>query len=500
MKYDKRVGVILFAVLIAIALINEFYITQPVISDSDFTTYIIVPMLMLPLFALFMLKENLIPRVRGNDIIIGTCIFALLLVLILFLRIYLSYLFVDMRVDMLLFPLMIAALAALLFGAGNITRFRAIMLYSIFASPALLLWLGSANNSFILANTLVVYSALKLIFIHAAYIAPMTIKANNYSIGIGQTCIGIGVLIGTIMFLAPLAYLYDGKPLRKLAWVASGFGLMLILNVTRMLGISMAWFTYGPSNTILTVHSFAGILLFYISIIAMVMLAGRYGLTFPHAKKRTARPRGSRPPYFSIAVAVLITLVYVFMLSDYYSASIIPPLALYGHVPFNVAQAEGLVNAMTSQNSFSIEVIQNYVSNTIEARATNATYNASAPIAILISDSGVNYLPELLRNNTVAGRETFFSNSSLVENIYYVISHGNGFVLYTETMPYYYPNGTSTSENIYAIVPAKVTSPDIMCINYYNTFYTYAASLFDSDSYRAKMSSAYCTVQKLVNP
>ncbi len=505
MRYSKNIGIMLFAALIAFALLNEFLITPLAISDSDFTTYSIVILLMLPLFALFMLKENFLPEVTAKDIIAGILAFLLLFLLIFILRVRLSYLFVDMRVDMLLFPLLIASLAMLLFGIKNLNRFRAIMVYSIFASPALLLWLASANGGFVAANTLVIYEIVKLGFPHAVYSAPMTITANGYSVGIGQTCVGIGILIGIVMFLAPLAYLYDGKAPRKALWMASGFLLMLLLNFLRMLGIAVSWFFFGPSNTIIAIHLFAGILLFYIAIIAMVLLSGKYGLAFPAAKKRAKRPERSKQNRLylvGIFLAIAVAIAYYLLLSDYTGAHILSPLSVYQHGTFNASRLNGFVAMVSNQSNFDITAIQDTAQNSVVIAASNATFSRTDPIAMLVTSSLINDLPYLLTNTTIVGEMTFFSNDSTTQSVYYLESYGRSFMLFNEIIPYTYPNGTTTSIGVYAVVPANGTSASIHCSNYYNAPYTSIINFANPVSHNswagARIVSAYCIIKKLV--
>ncbi len=511
MVYDRRVAVILFAVLIAASLLDSLSITSLAISDSDFTTYIIVPMLMLPLFALFMLKERIEPHVGRRDVAVGIVIFAVLALLTVFLRAQLSYLFSDLHVEMLLFPLLLLSLAALLFGIRNLNRFKAIAIYSLFASPALLLWMASLNSAFVVANTLAIYGALSLFFHNAAYIAPLTITANGYSVGIGETCVGIGILIGTVLFLAPLAYLYDGKLSSKALWVASGFGLMLLLNLLRMLGIAFAWFFYGPSNAILTVHLFAGILLFYIAIVVMILLSGRYGLRMPlpvRRKEKRARPgaaarsNGTRFYLAGIAAAVAVTAVYLLLLSDYPGVQVVSPLVVYDRVGFNASGLDGLVNTISNESSFNVSIFQDTQDEYILMTFSNATFNQSAPIEVLLLSSRIDELRALTNNTTVTGELTFFSTSGLTQRVYSLSSDGYGFLLYNEVEPYAFANGSSTSVAIYAVLPENRTSSGITCQGYYNAPYTEMINAPDPRSYNstadAEMTSAYCIIERMV--
>ena len=96
-------------------------------------------MLMIPLFALFMMKENIAPKTDMRSLALGAILFLLFIVLGQYFRNYLSYLFFSYRIDMLLFPIAIFSLAALLFGSGNLKKFSFLAIYALFASPLLLL-------------------------------------------------------------------------------------------------------------------------------------------------------------------------------------------------------------------------------------------------------------------------------------------------------------------------------------------------------------------------
>ncbi|MCL5419450.1 MAG: exosortase/archaeosortase family protein [Candidatus Marsarchaeota archaeon] len=504
MFYDKRKGIVIFTILVTVALLNSFFITPLTISDSDFSTYIIVPLMLLPLLALFTLKERIIPDVRKRDLLTGAAVFALLVLITIYLRVNLSYLFTSLHIDMLLFPMMIAALAIPLFGVRNISRFKVLSVYALFASPVVLLWLSSVNSGFVIGNTLVIYGIVGHIFHNVGYTAPITITANSYSVGIGSTCVGIGVLVGIVMFLVPVAYLYDGRLSRKALWVASGFALVLGLNILRMLGIAIAWFAYGPSNAILTIHLFAGVLLFYLSIIIMLLLSGRFGLRFPaEGKGGKARIRMGGVYKAGIALAIAFTIIYFMLSSDYPSVSIISPLVLYNQVGFNASNINPVSGAAVNQSGLGEVAIQNNEENNLYIELTNSTFNASAPIAMLVMPKSSGETAALLRNSTLLGSMTFLGNAGNVQTVYMVASAGRSLLLYAETIPYVFPNGTSTVASIYAVLPANRTSSGIRCYQSYDVPYTALINALNPDAYNATANSriigAYCIVRRLVS-
>ena len=206
---------IILSISIALLLLNNLISTPMSISDTDPSTYIIVPMLMLIPFSLFMYKSNIKAKVDNKDIIIGIFGFALFLAG----SIYINFIFPvtagSFKANMVLFPLAIGSFAAILFGMENVHKFWPMMLYSIFASPVLLMPLFNVNLQFSSLNTQVIYHLLNIFYQNVSYSAPITINFNGTLIGIGEACAGIGAIIALVMFMLPIAYFYDGKAKQK---------------------------------------------------------------------------------------------------------------------------------------------------------------------------------------------------------------------------------------------------------------------------------------------
>lgn len=311
MRYNgAALGAILLAALIAIALATSFYVTPLVISDTDPATYIIIPMLMLPLFALFFAKEPIRPEVKGPDIAIGVLLFVFLFLLASYLRSALSYLFLVYRVDLLLFPLLIAAFIVLIFGLRNLRRFAPLLIYALFASPLLLLPIINSNASFAALNTQIVYGILSAPIRNLTYAPPITLIANGYRIGIGESCVGIGILIATVMLLIPVAYLYEGKLRSKALWVVFGAFLLFMLNVLRMTLIAGLWILDGPTAALSTIHVFAGILLFYLAIVVAILVSSKFGLRLVPKRRKEAKASYSS---LGIVIAVVLAITYLIL-------------------------------------------------------------------------------------------------------------------------------------------------------------------------------------------
>ncbi|MDE1870535.1 MAG: hypothetical protein KGH71_06210, partial [Candidatus Micrarchaeota archaeon] len=122
----NKLGIYFFVLAIVVALINPFLITNPNIDNADPSSYIIVPIVMLPLLAAFVFKKRIVPRVERSDIVAGVAVFFLFMLLVLMLQLFLPYYFLGYRLDMLVLPIAIASFAILLFGVKNLSNFKSV--------------------------------------------------------------------------------------------------------------------------------------------------------------------------------------------------------------------------------------------------------------------------------------------------------------------------------------------------------------------------------------
>ena len=383
------------------------------ISDTDPSTYVIVPILMLPLLVLFSLKTDPEPKVKKKDIIFGVSAFVLFIFLTILMRIYLSFLFLSFRMDMLLFPLAIAAAVSLLFGSANIQKFKSAMLYSLLASPLVLLPIINASGAFVQSNTLMIYGMIKLLIGSAQYIAPITISVNGYSIGIGASCVSLGIFIAVVLFLLPIAYLYDGKGSRKIAWVASGAILLLVLNLIRMFAITFAWFSYGPNSTILLIHSFIGMLLFYLVIVLMVLISKFYGLKISSSgQKRKRKLVNANISGLAIFATIVLLALYFYLTLNYSTSLRISSTALSNRVAFNHNNVEisRPIADILSKNNFTSFFMASKNGSYAVYSLSNKTINATSPIVLMVTSAGWDLASLLGQNNTIIGWAWIFQH------------------------------------------------------------------------------------------
>lgn len=499
MKYDKRIGILILTVLVIVLIINPLRITSLTISDTDPTTYVIVPLMMLPLLTLFMAKNDLKINVRRRDIAIGIALFALLVALEVYLRATLSYLFLTYGIEMLIFPLGIASLIILLFGLSNINRFKVLLVYCILASPIILMSITGLNSWFSTANSVLIYHVSQLFSHSISYIPPITMTANGNTIAIGNSCVGVAAIIALVLFLVPVAYLYDGKLKRKALWIAAGFILILFLNVLRMLFIALEWLLSGPSNAILTIHLFAGVLLFYASIIIMVLLAGRFGLTFPKPRKRTLKERPATSSGLNILVAVILALIW-FLLTIDYSSSYLLSSNLVSHSPFNASAGpiDSFINStLHVQNSTDIVVISNNGTLT-GISITNSTILSSEPLAAILSYRPIDLSKGYYPNNTVIRGSYSFMDRGSTSTMSYITVNDSGFFIYHAISPYGLYNDTVSNPTLYMVLPEYLLRNESCSYDTGASYLMNAQHIFENRTTVSQLKKAYCTVSAMV--
>jgi exosortase/archaeosortase family protein len=354
----KILGIAVLFVASLLASINSIAASSLSVLDTDASTYVIVVMLMLFVFMLFSLKEDLRFEYEPGNIICAIAVFAVYLLLLSYSRVALSFAFQSYRMDALLFPLLLIAMITALFGLDGIRKTRYMVAYAVFASPIILLPILSLNNAFSRVNAAIVYGLLKAVGIPVSNVGLVISAGNASSITISTTCVSLGIFAALAMFLLPVAYLYEGDARSKALWLCSGCGLMLLLNVLRMFGLSLIWVYYGIGAAASTFHAFAGQILFYIVIIVAVLLAYKYGLHVKKVKKakgkRGARMQGNLMVPAALAIAFGVVALF---LSSQYGTAVYAPALFFDR---NMSISNAAVNAaeLKSLESAGANIVQ----------------------------------------------------------------------------------------------------------------------------------------------
>jgi exosortase/archaeosortase family protein len=497
-----------FAVSIALLIANSLATTNFTILDTDPSTYIVIPMLMLIFFPFFYMKENIEISRNMKDLIIGASGFIIYIIATAYIRFLYPLETLSFKTDMLLLPLAIISLIAMIFGISNIKKFKVIIIYSVFASPLLLMPLFNLNLNFASMNTQLVYYTLKIFEKSVAYTAPTIITFNGIGISIGETCAGIGAIIGLIMLLIPIAYLYDGKIISKIYWILSGFLIMIVLNIFRMFSIAIMWIGLNLDITATYIHDFAGVFIFYISIVVMILIIGRYKLEFPKQKrnKKIKNKIKNMSSVYAYAVVIAFSLIYFIMTLNYANYTVIAPQNFTNEYLLNFSNSEihnvfyNIGNNLDSEGyKYSIMPINNFSAAII---ASNSTFNSTNSIMILITTNR-GYTDYLLnnQNNSIEADNIYLDDEGHESEIYFIKSDGLIFLVVKSSLIGLSYTGNATEIDAYTIIPGNSLQSGLKCS--YDALNTELYSLFFSSIYNnseySKMNSAYCISDKMLN-
>ena len=371
-----------------LASINSIAVSNLNVLDTDPSTYVIVVVLMLFVFMFFSLKEDLKFEYEKKNILYATAVFVIYLLLLSYFRVALSYAFQSYRVDALLFPSLLTSMIMALFGINGIKKMKYLIVYSVFASPSILLPILSLNNAFAMVNAAVVYGLLKAVGMPVSNAGLVISVGNASSVTISTTCVSLGIFAAIVMFLIPVAYLYEGKAKPKALWLCSGCFLLLVLNILRMFGLSLIWIYYGINSAENTFHAFAGQILFYITIIIMVLLAYKYGLYVKKVKKDKGRSKKVERLQMNLIAPVVVAIAFgavAFLLSSQYSTATYAPAIFFDR---NMSIRNSAVNAAefrsinnTGANVMQIGNLQSGSLFVLQGNSTNSsTYVIATPL------------------------------------------------------------------------------------------------------------------------
>ncbi len=493
MRVGKGFGLIAFTALLLVLLIFSISITQQYVSDIDASTYVIVPMLMLPIFAVFMFKhsDRIVPKVDAKSIVLGTVLFAVFIIMILDLRAYLGPLFFSYRMDMLLLPIAIAALATLIFGSDNLDRFVWIAIYALAASPLLLLPVINMNLNFASANSLAIYYSAKVFFNGVTFISPITVAYNGHQISIGNSCIGIGALIALVLLLLPIAYFLDGSNRKKLLWVLSGFLLLVLLNFIRMLAITFAWFKYGPNQSILDVHAVVGQIIFYAVVLVMIFVAGKYGLSYP--KIGLGRRRRSYNAA-AISIAVIFSVLYLFISASYSGSTPISITSISQNASLNWKSAGVLYSTYLTYPGVAYSTL-GAGNRSAAIVLVNSSGNRNRIIAVF-GQNGTGFLNNLNYSYALAGWKEYINRGSIAY-LYQFNTNPKTLVYYSSIV---YPQGQDNYLFGMYIVKTGYSGNNSSCLSAYDVFYDDVANIaeLNPNAFNLAMDNGYCSISGVV--
>jgi exosortase len=225
------------------------------------------------------------------------------------------------RIDLLTLPLFVSGLVALLFGVRRIWALRFPILFLLLAWPLPFTVLLSATSGWFTELTA---RAVGLVTAVIPVARPsqgdetlfiIGSGSDAFGVSIGTACSGMNSFVGFLLLGVAMLFLVRGPIFRKAAWLAMGLVLTVAVNVLRIVAILVAGSTLGQDAALEILHPVAGLIVFNIAVIAMIVLAPRFGLGFAGGEARaTPVPQDQRNPVPSVRPALAVALAVAILL------------------------------------------------------------------------------------------------------------------------------------------------------------------------------------------
>jgi exosortase/archaeosortase family protein len=189
-----------------------------------------------------------------------------------------------LRVDLLSLPVFVAGVIALLFGVRQLWNVRFAVLFLFLAWPAPYLAILADGMTVSVDATVAVLAFIAALVPLAA---PIGGSDGLFLIGrgddaipvaIASACSGANSVVGFALVGVALFAILRGPVRRRVAWLLAGIVLTWLLNVVRIEMIFLVGAVATPQLALNVLHPIAGIIVFNVGLVVMLLLAGRFGL------------------------------------------------------------------------------------------------------------------------------------------------------------------------------------------------------------------------------
>jgi exosortase/archaeosortase family protein len=298
--------------LIGATLLAYHYTLSSLIQTINYDTplaYIgLVPLIALGLAFVLAHRTDQGPDIhdRQLDYIIGLPLIAIAMAMEEILPAHQSVFFWIRRMDLLSLPMFVAGAVTLLFGTRTLWKQRVPILYLLLAWPwpYTTILLGGLNG-FTTFTVDALTQVLKVVHlgapVHAANgeqgLFQVFHGANSFPVSVVTACSGVDGMVGFLLVGFAFAVIVQGPRARKALWLLCGIGLLWITNVGRLVLIFWAGNLWGENVALNVLHPVAGLIIFNIGVILMMVLLRPFGLSiFTERLLTSSRPGGGPPP------------------------------------------------------------------------------------------------------------------------------------------------------------------------------------------------------------
>lgn len=206
-----------------------------------------------------------------------------------------------LRIDLLSLPVFVAGVIALLFGVRQLWNVRFAVLFLFLAWPAPYLAVLSDGMAMSVDASIAVLTAVSAVVPLAEPIGGsdglflIGRGSDAIPVGIASACSGANSVVGFGLAGVALFAILRGPILRRLAWLVAGLVLTWMLNVVRIELIFLVGAAATPQLALNVLHPIAGIIVFNVGLVVMLLVAGRFGLRVQLGERRPAVRRDDVP-------------------------------------------------------------------------------------------------------------------------------------------------------------------------------------------------------------
>lgn len=218
------------------------------------------------------------------------------------------------RVDLLTLPLYVAGLIALLFGVRRVWALRFPILFLLLAWPLpFTLLLSATATGFTELTAKAVGLVTNVIPVARPAVGDDTLFLIGsgdqlFGVSIGSACSGVNSFVGFLLLGAAMLYLVRGSLIGRATWLAAGLALTIGLNVLRIVAILAVGHAFGEDAALEVLHPIAGMIVFNIGVLGMVVLAPRFGLRFMGGANRPVSVPSPSGPVRRARPALVVAL------------------------------------------------------------------------------------------------------------------------------------------------------------------------------------------------
>jgi exosortase/archaeosortase family protein len=137
-----------------------------------------------------------------------------------------------------------------------------------------------------------------------------------FGVSIGTACAGVNSFVGFLLLGVGTLSIVRGPIVRRLAWLLVGLAITIGLNVARIMAILAVGHTWGQDAALNVLHPVAGLIVFNLGVLVMLILAPRFGLRFAHRSVPPTDASVSPAPKATIrllpALAATLAIAMVF--------------------------------------------------------------------------------------------------------------------------------------------------------------------------------------------